>query len=288
MRSEKKDYFTVSPSATEQTVNSILHVGTSGYVYADWVEAGFYPAGAASSKMLGLYAQCFGVTELNYTWYRMPKASMIERQMAQAPDGFRFAAKLTRTMTHEIPANWRREAALYRLGLAPLVQARRLIAVLLQFPPHFARSVRNRQYLAALLDALEGLPLAVEFRDESWDNARVFEALARHNVALVAVDAPPLPGLFPARAVATRSDWFYARLHGRNVTGWRSGQLNQKFHYDYRDDELAAWLDGIIVPLAERAAQGYVFFNNHYGALAPKNALRFAELARARGLEVRA
>ena len=53
--------------------NCRLLVGTSGYSYGEWVDAGFYPPGTKSGKMLPVYARTFPITELNYTWYQMPK-----------------------------------------------------------------------------------------------------------------------------------------------------------------------------------------------------------------------
>jgi uncharacterized protein YecE (DUF72 family) len=180
----------------EPTHDCKLWVGTSGYSYAEWTDAGFYPPGTKSGSMLSFYAQNFPITELNFTWYQMPKARALERMQQQAPAGFRFAAKLTRTLTHEIdPGQWRGQAVQYRDGIAPLLQARKLAAVLLQFPPSFGRAPQNRQYLAALLDELDGLPLAVEFRHASWVTDRVFAELERRRTTLVAVDEPNLPGL---------------------------------------------------------------------------------------------
>ncbi|MFC1881871.1 DUF72 domain-containing protein, partial [Thermodesulfobacteriota bacterium] len=116
-----------------------IRVGTSGYSYAEWTDAGFYPPGTKSGAMLPLYARHFPITELNFTWYQMPKVHVLERMHRQAPAGFRFAAKLTRTLTHEIdPNQWRGQATQYRDGIAPLLQARKLVAVLLQFPPSLA------------------------------------------------------------------------------------------------------------------------------------------------------
>ncbi len=79
-----------------------IRVGTSGYSYAEWTEAGFYPPSARAGEMLAFYARHFGITELNYTWYQMPKAASVERLLHLAPDGFRFTAKLTRTLTHTV------------------------------------------------------------------------------------------------------------------------------------------------------------------------------------------
>ena len=105
-----------------------LWVGTSGYSYPEWIEAGIYPPGTKAGQMLPLYAREFPVTELNYTWYQMPRAEAVERQRDLVPPDFLFCAKLTRTLTHEVDAKtWQDEAAKYRLGIAPLVQSRQLL-----------------------------------------------------------------------------------------------------------------------------------------------------------------
>jgi len=265
-----------------------LYVGTSGYAYKEWTDAGFYPAGIRSSGMLSFYAGRFPATELNYTWYQMPRAETIERQRRQVPPGFLFAAKVTRTLTHEVdPDNWKQAAARYRDGIAPLVQAGQLAAALIQLPPSFARTQPSRSRLAALLDALEGLPLAVEFRHESWVHDRVFAEFERRRVTLVSVDAPDLPGLFPALDVVTCPDLFYVRFHGRNAAGWRSGNMQKQFDYTYSDDQLREWVSQKIIPMARRAQRGIIFFNNHVRAQAAENASRMVRMLAEQGLEVR-
>jgi uncharacterized protein YecE (DUF72 family) len=264
-----------------------LFVGTSGYSYTEWVDSGFYPSGTKSGGMLPLYARHFSITELNYTWYQMPKAEAIERQRQKAPQGFLFAAKLTRNFTHEIdPQHWPEHTAYYRNGMAPLVQTGQLLAVLIQLPPSFDRTPSNRTYLAALLDKLHSLPLAVEFRHHSWANDRVFAELERRRVALVGVDEPDLPGLFPALSVVTNPDLFYVRFHGRNARGWRSGNMQIQFDYNYSDDELCEWIENKIEHMSSQARRGALFFNNHVCAQAPENALRMAKLLKERGFTV--
>ena len=92
----------ITPKEQKDLETCQLYVGTSGFSYAEWIDAGFYPSGTKSGKMLQRYARCFSITELNYTWYQMPKAEAIERQRQQVAQEFLFAAKLTRTLTHEI------------------------------------------------------------------------------------------------------------------------------------------------------------------------------------------
>ena len=264
-----------------------LYVGTSGFSYAEWVDAGFYPSGTKSGQMLQQYARYFLITELNYTWYQMPKAEAIERQCQQVSQEFLFAAKLTRTLTHEIDQQqWRDQAILYREGIVPLVQTGQLVAVLIQLSPSFLRTTSNRKYLATLLDELHDLPLAIEFRHRSWASDRVFSELEHRQVTLVGVDIPNLPNLFPVLDVVTNPDLFYVRFHGRNAKGWRSGNMQLQFDYNYSNDELHEWIENRIEPMSSQARKGVIFFNNHVRAQAPENARRMTNLLKERGLTV--
>lgn len=253
-----------------------LAVGTCGYSYTEWADSGFYPPGTRTTAMMPLYARSFSVVELNYTWYQMARAEAIARMVEKAPPHLRFAAKLTRTMTHERDADWREQLQQFRRGIAPL--AGRLLAVLIQLPPDFERSTDNRRYLANLLDGLQGLPVAVEFRHASWAVDPVFAELERRAVSLVTVDAPPLPGLFPQLDVVTNPRLLYVRFHGRNSSGWRSGNMQKKFDYDYSAGELRQWCDRVLRPMAARAERGIIFFNNHVRAQAPRNARLLVEV----------
>ena len=264
-----------------------LHVGTSGYSYAEWIDAGFYAPGTKPGAMLSHYAQHFPIVELNFTWYQMPKAQSLERMCRHVPDRFCFAVKLNRTLTHEVdPDQWRSHVVQYRDGIAPLAQSGQLAAILLQFPPAFHRTTENRRYLAALLDTLQGLPLAVEFRHASWAVERVYAALTQRQVTLVAVDTPKLPHLFPRLDVITNPDFFYIRFHGRNASGWRSGNMQKQFNYDYHDTELVEWIDARIEPMTRRTHRGLIFFNNHVRAQAPRNAEQLIGHLAAKGLAV--
>ena len=72
-------------------------VGTSGYAYSEWVDAGFYPPGTGTARMLGHYTRVFPITEINYTWYQMPKAPAMDRMRR------RLRARLGRSETQGDP-----------------------------------------------------------------------------------------------------------------------------------------------------------------------------------------
>ncbi len=262
-------------------------VGTCGYSYTEWSDSGFYPRGTKPARMLPLYCERFPITELNHTWYQMPRAEPMERQRRRAPEGFSFAVKATRSLTHDVdPGAWRQQAASFRDGVTPLQQANQLASVLVQLPHSFDHTPSCRRHLAALLDELVGLPLAVEFRNAAWATDRVFAELQRRKVTLVAVDEPPLRGLFPALDVVTDPELAYVRFHGRNSRGWYSGSKEQQFDYDYTDDELRRWVEGKLESMVRQTRRTIIFFNNHVAAQAPRNALTLMGMLRQRGYSV--
>ncbi|QQG64622.1 DUF72 domain-containing protein [Desulfobulbus oligotrophicus] len=259
-------------------VDSPVYVGTCGFSYPEWIEAGIYPPGTKSARMLELYRNLFPVVELNYTWYQMVRTETMERMLAGDGAGLLYCAKLTRTMTHEVEDNWRSQAELYRHGIQPLLTSGRLLSVLVQLPPFFHRTTKNRSYLASLLDALQPLPLAVEFRHHSWAQDSVFKGLEQRRITLVSVDAPSLPYLFPSLDVVTNPELFYLRLHGRNSRGWRSRSKQQQFNYDYTEEDLAQWSRDRVPRMRKACNTGVILFNNHVAGQAVRNARTMARM----------
>ena len=76
-----------------------LRVGTSGYSYKQW-KGTFYPDDLAAADMLQFYATKLPAVEINNTFYRLPKTSVLENWAQQVPDDFRFAIKASRRITH--------------------------------------------------------------------------------------------------------------------------------------------------------------------------------------------
>lgn len=154
-----------------------LHVGTSGWAYREWRPA-FYPDGLPQAGYLAHYAGILTACEINATHYRLQSESAVARWAADTPPGFRFAAKAHRRLTHArvLPpeAGGAEFLARFLDSLAPL--GGRLGAVLLQFPP---TRRRDDAVLDALLRSLPpGLPVALEFRDDSWADPGVQARIA--------------------------------------------------------------------------------------------------------------
>src|SRR5215468_12228881 len=67
-------------------------IGTSGWTYSSW-KGVFYPSDLPSRHYLEFYAREFPTTEVNYSFYHLPRPSTYEKWAAQAPDSFLFASK---------------------------------------------------------------------------------------------------------------------------------------------------------------------------------------------------
>ena len=76
-----------------------LYVGTSGYAYPKWKGA-FYPEKLPAKQMLRFYGEHFRTVEINYTFRRLPTASILETWTSAVPADFLFVLKAPMRITH--------------------------------------------------------------------------------------------------------------------------------------------------------------------------------------------
>ena len=76
-----------------------IHIGTSGWHYKHW-KGPFYPEKLPNSKLLDYYSRHFDTVELNNTFYRLPPENGLDNWRDSTPEGFLFAAKGSRFITH--------------------------------------------------------------------------------------------------------------------------------------------------------------------------------------------
>jgi uncharacterized protein YecE (DUF72 family) len=253
-----------------------VYVGPAGWAYDDWKGIVYPPRMPKSVHPLELLSAWFDLMELNVTFYRPPDARQCAtwvRKVAGNPH-FRFTAKLWEGFTHQREA-WPGEDAVrrFRDGIAPLLESGRLGALLAQFPWSFKRTPDNRRWLARVLDAFEGLPMAVEIRHDSWNRPEVFAGLAERGVAFCNIDQPIFrDSLRPTDAVTARIG--YVRLHGRNADDWfrPDAGRDDRYNYLYSEEDLQPWLEKIR-HMRNRVNELFIVTNNHYRGQAVVNAL---------------
>jgi len=225
-----------------------LFIGTSGWTYSSWKRT-FYPQDLPSRRYLEFYAREFPATEVNYSFYRLPKASTYENWSRQVPENFVFAVKASRFITHikrlqDVDEAWHTFVHNARhLGdhLGP---------ILLQFPPSAPCDVaRLKRFLTVSQPAEKTsapLRLVLEFRHGSWFTDRVYRLLNRYRAALCIADS----ARYARRNVIT-SDFAYLRFHGPQ----------QLFSSTYPDAQLVKEAKTIRTYMRS-GLDVYVFFNN--------------------------
>jgi uncharacterized protein YecE (DUF72 family) len=228
-----------------------LYVGTSGYSYKPW-KGTFYPKDLPDKQMLRFYGERFRTVEINNTFYRMPKASVLQAWAAEVPADFKFVLKAPQRITHMQRLKDAGDSVSYLLEVAGALQER-LGPLLFQLPPNLKKDVpRLRDFLALLPSKRRA---AFEFRHQSWFDEEVFGLLREHQTALCIAEAEnDLEVPFVPTA-----DWGYLRLRLP----------------EYKDAELKAWLKRV---REQDWRDAFVFFKHEDEGKGPQMARRFLEL----------
>ena len=285
-------------------MSSDLRVGTSGWNYPSgrgtW-NGVFYPPARGRAKgfdELSFYAEHFNTVEVNSTFYGQPRAEICRAWADRTPAGFEFSVKLYQKFTHprmfketltrRLPGDAAPDDPLldalarpnqadldaFRAGIEPLAAARKMGALLAQFPPSFKDTPAARDYLADLMRAFGAYPVAVELRHRSWSDA-IGDTLALLNTfgaAWVQIDEPKFRFSIRQNYLPNVKGFYYMRLHGRNVEKWWSHEkAEDRYDYLYSGEELKEFSE-----TADAARQlvkkVYLYTNNHFSAKSVANA----------------
>jgi uncharacterized protein YecE (DUF72 family) len=244
-----------------------LHIGTSGWVYRHW-RGPFYPDEVRQREQLAYYASRFESVEVNGTFYRLARAEVCRTWREQTPEGFLFACKGSRFLTHMKRLKDSEEGiARFYEPLAELQD--KLGPVVFQLPERFRPDPPR---LAAFLD---GQPkrqrIAFEFRNADWFRDDVLRVLKERDVALCLYD-------FAGRQspLEVTAGFVYVRLHGPGGA----------YQGSYDDGALLRWARRLRA-WQKSGLDAYCYFDNDAHAHAPRNAgtLRamLARRPRARG-----
>src|SRR5689334_12044917 len=181
-------------------------IGTAGWSYRSW-RGPFFPDDLPARAHLEYYARNFRTTELNGVFYRTPTEETVINWSKQTPDGFVFAWKASKFITH-----WKRLNDTSRNSLELMESRLKLLGpkagpVLFQLPPQFTK---NTERLASFLKLLRAKrEYAFEFRHQSWYEPDALDLLRDHGIALCISDHHDAPSPWVATA-----DHIYLRGHG--------------------------------------------------------------------------
>ncbi|MSR63580.1 MAG: DUF72 domain-containing protein [Planctomycetes bacterium] len=227
--------------------------GTSGFSYDEW-KGSFYPEDLPAKSRLAYYASQLTTVEINNTFYRTPKTSVVEGWREQVSGDFRFVLKASQRLTHIKRLKDCAEDLKFALDVYRAMNER-LGPILFQLPPNLKQDLAR---LAAFLELIPAdIRAAFEFRNATWFGEETYALLRAKNAALVVsdVDDAPEPPLVPT------ADWGYFRLR----------------RTAYTPEALDTWLARA---KAQPWQEAFVFFKHEDAGTGPKLAGEF--LARTR------
>ncbi len=239
-------------------LRSIMHIGTSGWHYDHW-RGPFYPVDLAKVNFLRYYQERFHSVEINNSFYQLPKEKTLIAWRENAPEGFIFAVKASRYITH-LKKLTEPDQSVKTLFDRIKLLGNKLGPVLFQLPPHF-------QFNAARLETfLQALPrdyrYALEFRDPSWLNAEACRILSHYQAAFCIYE---FAGRRTPHEVTT--DFVYIRLHGPG----------DAYQGSYDNRELTEWARAITA-WVNQGKEVFCYFDNDAAGYAAQNALTLKEM----------
>ncbi len=270
-------------------MESLYSIGTAGWSYKDW-EGIVYPVRKPRDfHPLQYLSRWINAVEVNSTFYRPPQQNMTRawaKKVAHYPE-FRFSVKLHQAFTHQRKGYAIRDVDIFKLGIDPLMEERRLAALLIQFPWSFRRTSANQGYLDDLFRHFTEYPKALEIRHASWNQPDVYRFLSEHGVIFCNIDQPLFRDSIAPSAVCTNPDISYVRLHGRNTGNWFKSGAGRDARYDYLygEGELDEWIERI-KNLAGKSNRVLIITNNHYRGQALANALQIKNKLTGEKLEI--
>ncbi len=259
----------------------MIRIGCSGYYYDDWTS--FY--GREKRDRLNYYASVFSTLEINSTFYAVPPRKNVTgwTKKTAAVEDFRYTLKLPKDISHRLVQLTEDEISLKvkeftSKCMEPIREAGQLGGVLVQLPP-WADSgwIKKAGYLLQEISA-NGSTSFLEARSSSLDNSDELRRMVQDAGSnMVSVDSPVSEFKRPDNPGRIA----YVRLHGRNYSLWDQKNVGlSRYSYDYSEKELITISQNI---MREKDSFGdiYIFFNNHPGGGAPKNAISMMELMHA-------
>ena len=279
-----------------------VRIGISGWRYKGWRTV-FYPKGLAHRRELEYASRAFGTIEINGTFYSLQKPAYFRQWAAETPEGFVFALKGSRYVTHMLKLrNVERPLANF-FASGVLALGTKMGPVLWQFPPQvrfdrhrfleffnllprttgamakLAQACDDKMLPRSVLEAEVEMPVrhCVEIRHESFATPEFVALLREQRVGLVVADTVEWPLLMDMTA-----DFAYLRLHGSE----------QLYVSGYETEALDAWADRVVAFATGGLARGryagepvadglprdvYVYFDNDAKVRAPFDALELQE-----------
>ena len=239
-----------------------IYIGTSGWSYKHWKKI-FYPEELKTTDWLRFYTQHFNITELNTSFYHLPKIETTKGWAKKVPAGFMFCPKMSRYFTHMKKLNDPEESFQKFFDVfTPL--KRKLGPILIQLPPSLHFNPEKAEHVYRLCTKQYAYYLfAMEVRHPSWLEKESLDLMKQYNISFVIAQS----GInFPYAEIVTAKH-IYVRFHGPQ----------QLYASSYSDEQLENFA-ALFKQWKKQGHSIWAFFNNDVFGYAIENAKRLTEM----------
>ena len=232
----------------------MIRIGTAGWNIPKAYAREFLGEGTHLER----YAKRLPITEINQTFYKLPRVTTLQKWRSSTPADFRFSLKLHRSFTHFHKLTSTERLQEFIETVSHLQE--KLFAILVQLPPSLQfHEDTARSFFGTLRRYYDGY-IAIEPRHPSWMEAEAL--LQEFRIASVAAD----PARYESDSEPGGYEGFvYYRLHG----------APKMYYSEYSEEFLQALARKLT---AHPAKEKVVIFDNTASGAAIKNALKLVEL----------
>ncbi|MBD3108218.1 DUF72 domain-containing protein [Bacillus sp. AGMB 02131] len=266
----------------------MIYIGVTGWGDHEYI----YGTEIAARDRLQAYSEHFPIVEVDTAFYAIQPVRNSSRWVKETPDSFKFIVKAYQGMTGhnrgEIPFESKEEMfKAFRESLMPYMEGGKLAMVLFQFPPWFKCVKENVQYLRWCKQQMGNIPVALEFRNQTWFKPafreRTIQFMRNEGWIHTICDEPQAgENSVPIVLEPTDKNVTLIRMHGRNVYGWNKPASGEdwravRFLYKYNETELQQW-KVYLERLQAQSKDIFMLFNNNSGGDAAVNALQMISM----------
>ncbi len=264
------------------TLNTKIYVGCTGFNYDSWhtLKGGFYPPKIKQTELLDYYVTKFATTEINSTYYNIPKKETVERWKKSLPKDFIITAKIPQiiSLANNL-AHTKEKLNEFLDVMAPL--DKNIGPLVLQLSPSFENKFKKIEELEQFFNMfpLDKYQLVVELRHESWYTDELYALLNTYDVGMVSSFLPYLPFKIFEEVKKSIVYWRIIGSHDLDISlgkeiidrNEETNNLLEKFEYTFK---------------VKKPEVCYIYINNHFTGFAPPMTQNFIELLEKRNLPV--
>jgi uncharacterized protein YecE (DUF72 family) len=244
-----------------------LYVGCSGWSYKGWIGT-FYPSNLENKNWLSYYSKFFKFVEVDSTFYTIPSRFVVRGWKDKTPDDFKFALKFPKIITHDKKMkDISKDLQVFFSNLEPLID--KTIFLLIQLPPYLSEN-EGFDLLKDMINRRDRrFDYAIEFRDSSWFNDKVYDFLKNNKITL----AWSIKDELKTPSIVT-SDRIYIRFIGdRSINDKDFGRIVKD-----REKEMVEYADIVNEKASKENQTISIAFNNHFAGFGPSSASTFLKM----------